>query len=406
MNISIDIAKRYLLGKKSTNAINIITWVSILGLSIGTAALILILSVFNGFETVLSGLFDSFNPQLKVEPISGKYFHLDSSQLYELKSIPEIEHLSKTIEEVALFEYKGIKEVGKIKGVDDSFSKVTTIDSSLRSGTFILEPQAVKYGIVGSGMGSKLSVNYNDALTPIIVYMPTRKNRGPLAKDYKTLDLFASGIFSAGGEADLEYIVTKYDDVNRLLDEKDMSSFLEIKLVAGADEIKARKAITEVVGENFVIKNRYEQDATFFKIMNTEKWVSFMITCFILFIIAFNLVGSLWMLVLEKKQDLSILQAMGFTSKKVRNLVLLQGGLISGLGIVSGTILALLLYVLHKSVGLVGIPESFMIDSYPVNLYWGDFVLVSVTVMAIGLLASLLPALRAEKITPFVRMEG
>lgn len=406
MNLSLDIARRYLLGKKSTNAINIITWVSILGLSIGTAALILILSVFNGFETVLTGLFDSFNPQLKVEPISGKYFSIDSSQLYQLKQIPEVEQIAKTIEEVALFEYGGTKRVGKIKGVDEFFSQVTTIDSSLRSGQLVLDSHKIKYGIVGSGMASKLSIDYNDALTPIIVYMPTIKNRGPLAKDYKSLDLYASGIFSAGGEADEEFIVTHYDDVNRLLDMKDMLSFIEIKLKDGADELSARKAILEIIGDNYIIKNKFEQDATFFKIMNTEKWVSFMITCFILFIIAFNLVGSLWMIVLEKKQDLSILQAMGFTSVQVRNLILYQGGLISLIGLVSGTILALLLYFIHINVGLVGIPESFMIDSYPVDLYWGDFVLVAIVVMAIGLLASLLPAMRAEKITPFVRMEG
>lgn len=405
MNLSLDIAKRYLLGKKSTNAINIITWVSVLGLSIGTAALILILSVFNGFESVLAGLFDAFNPQLKVTPVSGKYFEIDSSTIKDLQSIPQIAYLSQTIEEVALFDYKGIQEIGIIKGVDNSFSKVTRIDSSMRSGQLILDDENINYAILGSGMSNKLSVNYNDAITPVTIFMPARTNRGPLGKDYRSLDVYASGVFSAGSDADLQYIVTSYEKVSSLLERRGKYSALEIKLTQDARESQIRKSIQEILGNEFIIKDRYEQDATFFKVMNTEKWVSFMITSFIMLIIAFNLVGSLWMLVLEKKQDLSILQSMGFTSKNVSGLILYQGGLISMIGLVSGTVLALILYYLQKQFGLIGIPEGFLIDSYPIELNWPDFITVSITVMAIGILASVLPALRAGKITPFVHLE-
>ena len=405
MNLSLNIAKRYLLGKKSTNAINIITWISILGLSIGTAALILILSVFNGFESVLAGLFDSFNPQFKVTPVTGKYFEIDSSLVKQIEQLPQVAHVSKTIEEVALFDYKGIQEVGIIKGVDENFSRVTRIDSSLRSGQLILDDESINYAILGSGMSNKLSINYNDAITPVTIYMPTRTSRGPLARDYKSLDVYASGIFTAGSDADLQYIVTSYDDVTRLLDRRNNYSALEIKLEENARESSARKGILAILGDGFVIKDRYEQDATFFKVMNTEKWVSFMITSFIMLIIAFNLVGSLWMLVLEKKQDLSILQAMGFTSKKVSNLILYEGGLISFVGLISGSLLALVLYFLQKQFGLVGIPEGFLIDSYPIELHWPDFITVTITVMGIGIAASILPALRAGKITPFIHLE-
>jgi lipoprotein-releasing system permease protein len=406
LNLTLDIARRYLLGKKSTNAINIITWVSILGLSIGSAALILILSVFNGFESVLTGLFDSFNPQIKVMPASGKYFTLDEDTISMIQAIPEVAHVSRTIEETALIEYKGIQEVGIIKGVDDQYRSVTRIDSSLRSGRLVLDDPDINYGILGSGMSTKLSINYNDAITPVTIYMPTRTRGGPLSKDYRTMDVYPSGVFTAGSDADLQYIVTRYDKVNRLLELKEHISFLEISLEDDASEKKAIKALVSILGTDFLVKNRYEQDATYFKVMNTEKWVSFLITTFIMLIIAFNMIGSLWMLVLEKKQDLSILQAMGFTSRKVSSLIMYEGMLIAVVGLVSGIILALILYFLQSEYGLIGIPEGFLIDAYPIELKWKDFILVTATVLSIGALASILPAFRAGKITPYVNMEA
>lgn len=405
MNLSLDIARRYLLGKKSTNAINIITWVSISGLSIGTAALITILSVFNGFEEVLIGLFDSFNPQIKVSPVSGKYFTLDDSVYNNLVTLPEVEYVSKSLQEVALFDYDGIQEVGIIKGVDDQYKLATDIDSSLRMGKFILDKSRIRQAIFGSGLSTKLSINHNDAITPVEIYMPTRENRGPLAKDYKQMPLYPSGVFTAGSEADMQYAVTHIDYVAELLDLDNTYSHLEIKLKESITTAKGKDKIIEVLGPEFKAEDRYEQDETFFKVMNTEKWVSFVIVSFILFIIAFNLVGSLWMLVLEKKLDLSILQALGFTKERVRNLILSEGLLVTILGLVSGIILAIIIYILQKQFGLISIPDGFMIDSYPIKMKLFDILLVSFTVLTIGVLASLLPALRAARITPYVRQE-
>jgi lipoprotein-releasing system permease protein len=403
--LTFDIARRYLLGKKSTNAINIITWVSISGLSIGTAALITILSVFNGFEEVLLGMFDAFNPQVKVAPVSGKFFTIEDETIAQINAIPEVAYVSKTLEEVALFDYDGIQEVGIIKGVDSNYRKATDIDASLRKGELILEKNRIRQGIFGIGLSTKLSINHNDALTPVDVYMPLRKSRGPLAKDYKQMPLYPSGIFSAGSEADLQYAVTHIDYVSTLLDLPGNYSFLEVKLKKDASVPLAKEKIIKILGSDFIAKDQYEQDETFFKVMNTEKWVSFVIASFILFIIAFNLVGSLWMLVLEKKLDLSILQAMGFTRSKVRNLILSEGLLVTILGLISGIILAIIIYVLQKKFGLISIPEGFMIDSYPIKMKVIDILLVIGTVLAIGILASLLPALRAAKITPYVRQE-
>lgn len=405
MNLSLDIARRYLLGKKSTNAINIITWVSITGLSIGTAALITILSVFNGFEEVLIGLFDSFNPQVKISPVSGKYFTIPDSTYNELLSLPEVAYVSKSLEEVALFDYDGIQEVGIIKGVDDRFRMATDIDSSLRMGKLILEKTGFKQAVFGSGLSTKLSINHNDAIAPVEVYVPTRENRGPLAKDYERMAIYPSGVFTAGSEADMQYAVTHIDYVAELLDLKGYYSHLEIKLKENISANLGKEKILMVLGPEFKAQDRYEQDETFFKVMNTEKWVSFVIATFILFIIAFNLVGSLWMLVLEKKLDLSILQALGFTREKVRNLILSEGLMVTILGLVSGIVLAVIIYILQKQFGLISIPDGFMIDSYPIKMKTTDILLVSITVLTIGILASLLPALRAARITPYVRQE-
>lgn len=405
MNLSLEIARRYLLGKKSTNAINIITWVSIVGLSIGTAALILILSVFNGFERVLGGLFDAFNAELKVMPVSGKYFEMEDSTIFKLRSLPEVESLSVTLEEVALFDYKNIQEAGIIKGVDEYYTEVTHIDSSMRAGDYILKKERINYGVVGSGLGAKLSLLYNDPINPITVYMPTRQQRGPMARDYKTIYVYVSGIFTGGSESDNQYIVTNLEEVSYLLELENTYTALEIKPGKGFKEKQVRAAIMGNLDDSFTIKNKYEQDETFFKVMNTEKWVSFFIAGFIMLIIAFNMVGSLWMLVLEKRLDMSILQAVGFTKMEVSGLVLFQGMLISFTGLVTGIVMALILYILQKQVGLISIPAGFLIDSYPIELKWIDFVVVSVLVLAIGLLASLLPAMRAATITPYVRME-
>ncbi len=405
MNLSLEIAKRYLIAKKTTNAINIIMWTSILGLTIGTAALILILSVFNGFESVLADMFNKFNPELKVMPLEGKYFTVTDEQIKKIKALPIVHSVSKTIEESTLFEYKGVQEVGILKGVDDQFRTATDIDSSLRAGKLVLGDKEIKRAIVATGMSGKLSLNYNDALTPVVVYMPLRENKFRVAKDFKTMNIYATGVFSAGDEADNQYIITDYDDVNRLLDLENNNSYLEFRLTPGADIKQAKQDILSVMGDGFEALDRYEQDKDFFKVMNMEKWVSYLIATFTLLIIAFNLVGSLWMLVLEKKKDLSILQAVGFTPEKVRNLVLYQGALVTIAGMLVGLVLAIIIYFLQKNYGIISISDGFLIDAYPVVLKVSDVIVSCITVLILGLAASLLPAIRAGKITPFVRME-
>ncbi|MBK9255303.1 MAG: ABC transporter permease [Saprospiraceae bacterium] len=405
MNLTFTIARRYLLSKKSTNAINIITWISVIGMSIGTAALILILSVFNGFEGLLSGMLNSFNPDLKVTLIEGKYISKDSIDNDAILQIKGVDKISYTLEETSFFSYKGSQEVGIIKGVDKNFEYVTRIDSMLLMGQFKLEDEQINYCVLGSGINTKLSVNPSDPLTPVTAYMYSRFPKGPLGKDFKTMSVYPSGVFSVGSDVDMAYILVSFDAVNHLLDMEDHFSAIELRLSSPSDEKFVTKELIKILGDKFEIRNRYQQDEGFLKIMNIEKWVSYLIACLTLLIIAFNLVGSLWMIVLEKKKDISILKSMGYTTKGINSIFLLVGMLISGIGLFIGFLLAIMLYLLQKYYGLISIPEGFLIDAYPVELKYSDFLIVTVTVLAIGYIASILPSVRAGKISAFVRQE-
>lgn len=404
MKLIFSIAARYLFGKKSTNAINIITWISIIGMSIGTAALILILSVFNGFESLLTGMLSNFNPDVKVTLAEGKYLSKDSIDVKAINQIEGIEHLAFTLEETSFFVYKGSQEVGTIKGVDDDFMKVTGLDTSLITGgaQFGIETE---YGIFGSGMSMKLSINPSDGFTPVTAYMPSRESKGPLAKDFNGLSFYPSGTFSVGSDVDQQFVLVNYDAVNTLLNLEDHFSAIEIKLKNGASEKKVQQALTTFLGPRFKVSNRYQQDEGFLKIMNIEKWISYMIACLTLLIIAFNLVGSLWMIVLEKKKDIAILKSMGLTKNGIQKIFLTLGLLISSIGLIVGFILGIILYWLQKDYGIVSIPDGFMIDAYPIEMRAMDFIIVFITVAIIGYIASLLPSYRAGKVSAFVRQE-
>jgi lipoprotein-releasing system permease protein len=402
--LSVDIARRYLFGKKSTNAINLITGVSVLGLTIGTAALLLILSVFNGFEDLISKLFNSYNPDLKIVPYRGVYLDINSSEIPKIYKIKGVEAVSLSLEEVVLFEYNGSQEAGFIKGVDTAFTKVTNIDSTLIKGEFILKSSQLNYAAVGSGMFNKLSINPSDPLTPITVYAAL-KSKGPLAKEYNTMDIYPSGVFTTGSEEDAKYILTDIENVRSLIEKPNASNAIEIKISQYADEEKIRAELMSIFHNSVNIKNRYQQDEAFLKIMNIEKWISYLIACLTLGLISFNLIGALWMIVLDKKRDISVLKTMGFTNQNVKKLIIVLGILIGLIGLSLGLVLALVLYFFQKNYNLVSVPPGFLIDAYPISVRISDIFLVSLTVIVLSYLASIIPARRAGKISAYVRHE-
>jgi lipoprotein-releasing system permease protein len=404
MNLVFQISKRYLLGKKSTTAINVITWISIFGIAIGTTALILILSVFNGFEKLLIENVGAYNSDLKVAAEKGLYLQLDETILSAVSKTKGIVSVSQVIEEVALFEYGSSQEAGFVKGVDENYTKVNSIINSMHIGEFTTEDEEYNYAILGNGIYNRLSVSVAEPFTPISVYLPDNEG-GPLSSPFKVLDLYPKGVFTFGGDQDNQYIITNIDFVKSMKGLTNEVTALEIKLENDYNEKEVKKAIENIFHQKLSIKNRYEMDDAYLKIMNIERWVSFLIAVLTLSIISFNMVGSLWMIVLDKKKDISILKSVGLTSNKIRSVFRSIGILIGVIGFIIGIVIALVLYYLQKKYSLIAVPDGFMITGYPIEMHWQDVVLVFFVVISISYLASLLPALRAGKITAFVRQE-
>jgi lipoprotein-releasing system permease protein len=407
MNLSLLIARRYLFAKRSTNAINIITGISVLGVAIGTAALVLVLSVFNGFEDLLSDLFGHFNPALKITAQQGKTFQADSIALVQLRALPELEVVSETLEEIAFFEHEGAQAFGVLKGVDMQFARVNGIDSDtiIVEGQYRLLDGERNCLVLGAGMRNRLSVNVNNPLATVTVYMPEQQS-GILDKPFKTRLASPMGTFAIQQEFDNEYVLSNLAFVRELLEAPPGTvSALEIKCRPGADMPALKNRIRSILGPEFVMKDRYEQNEAFFKVMQLEKWMGFAITSLMLLLMAFNTVGALWMIVLDKQRDISTLKSMGATDRLIGRIFLLEGLLLTLLGMLIGLVLAVGIYQVQKNWGIVTIPDGFLVDSYPISMRAADFIPVTLTVLGIGLAASLLPARRAVQIPAFLREE-
>lgn len=409
MSLSTAIARRYLFSNKSSHLINFITGISVIGITVGTAALILVMSVFNGFQDVIYSLFNTFNPDLKISPRTGKVFSLSQAQLDELRGVPGILGLSRTLEETALFEYEDNRDFGKIKGVDQAFSQVTLIDSMLTDGINLLADTTGDFALVGHGMDISLNTNIEDQFTPLTVYVPGQSSATTMVsggQGFVWRHLIPTGVFSIQQDFDNEYILAPLPLCQELLNyDEDQIGALELKIDPQVNVASIKSSIQRILGEELEIRNKYEQEEAFLKLMNVEKWMAFAILSFALLLVAFNLIGALWMIVLEKQKDITILKAMGAERSLIMNIFIKEGLLISLLGLVGGIGLGLLIYLLQKQFGLVPLKEGFIIDAYPISLRWWDFLMVAAVVLTIGWLASLLPAYRSDKVGTFIRQE-
>ncbi len=388
---------------KSVNAINVISGISVFGISIGTAALILVLSVFNGFEDLISGLFGSFNPDVKIEALKGKTFETDSTMIEGLKKIKGVKYVSETLEEIAFFEYKDNQDFGIVKGVDQFYKNVTSIDSTIREGELKFDDGNRYLAVLGVGMRNKLSANIDDVFSPITIYMA--KRTASATQPFKKRFVYPAGTFVIQQDFDNKYVLTSLEFAQNLLDLKNHVSALELRLDPKADESAVLSKIREFMGPDFTVKNRYQQEEAFLKLMNIEKWMSFAILCLTLILVAFNMIGSLWMIVLDKRKDIAILKSMGATNQTIRNIFLNEGLLLCTFGMLAGFTMAIILYVSQKSFGVVPIPEGFVVNAYPISMRVIDFFVVAATVVIIGLIASLPPALKASKISALIREE-
>ena len=399
------IARRYLFARRSANAINIITGISVLGITIGAATLVLVLSVFNGFEGLIAGMYGYFNPEIKITPRAGKTFQADSALVAQIAALPEIETVSATLEEIAFFEYGPAQDFGVLKGVDDQYVNVTPIRQATLpdSNAFALN-DGERYGaVVGAGMRYKLGLSIGQPGAWLNVYMPA-KTPGALDKPFRSRLMVPNGLFSIQQEVDNQYVLTDIELIRELLEaETDEVSALELRCVSASAIPQAKKRLRELLGDDYHIKDRYEQNEALFKVMRLEKWIAFGIVSLMLALLAFNMVGALWMLALEKQRDIAVLKSMGATDRGVFKLFVWEGMLLTLLGLVLGLGLALFIYFLQKRYELVTIPDGFLVSSYPIELRFADFLPIVAAVLFIGLLASLLPAWRTLRITPVIQ---
>jgi lipoprotein-releasing system permease protein len=409
MNLPLKFARRYLFAKKSTNAINIISGIAVGGIAVGTAAIILILSVFNGFEDLIKGLYGSFNPDIKITVKEGKVFSPDTLKIKAISELKGVLAVSKTLSEVAFFEYDESQDFGVLKGVDSQFDSVSKVDDNLIRGEYVVYSDSVSYAVLGAGMEYKLSTVIDDVSSSISVYVPNRKKKSMGFSSptdlFKRRFLRPLGVFSIQQEFDDNYVITSLGFVQDMLSYNDEVDAIEVKLATGSDSKQFVRHIKAIMGDDFEVKDRYQQEEAFFKLMNMEKWMAYAVISFALLLLAFNIVGALWMLVLDKKQDIAILKSMGATDSLVRNIFLTEGILLSVLGAGIGFVGALVIYGLQKTVGIVRLQGSanLLIDAYPISLQFSDFILVFFTVIVIGTAAALLPSLRTQKIQPIVR---
>lgn len=394
MNFSFYIAKRYLFAKKSKNVINIISAISVVGVSIGTMALIVILSVFNGFDNLVQSLFNSFDPDIKITIKEGKTFSSGAERIQNLKKLKGVLYMSEIIEENALLKYDDRQYIVTVKGVSDEFLNMSGIDSMIIDGEFILKKNKNNYAVIGQGVAINLAVGLN-FITPINIYVPKRTQKVSLnpEKAFSRKYIFPSGIFAIQQDFDSRYIIVPIDFARDLLDYTNEVSAIELKLDPAFNQNEIQKEIKNYLGTGYEVKNRFEQQELLYKIMKSEKWAIFLILTFILIIASFNVIGSLTMLIIEKKKDIETLRNLGTNLSVLRKIFLFEGWMISILGAVLGLLTGTIICRIQQYFGLIKIQGSgsFVIDTYPVSMEFPDFIYVFVTVLFIGYLAAWYP---------------
>ena len=394
MNFPFYIAKRYLVARKSHNVINLISGISVVGVMTGTMALVIILSAFNGFDTLVHSLFNSFDPDLKITPATGKTFPDTLSSLQRVKELPAVMFASGVIEENALLQYDERQYIATVKGVEDVYTQMSGIDTMMVDGRFELHRKGAPMAVVGQGIATNLGIGLH-FITPIKVYVPRRGGRVSLdpAKAFNKSYIFPSGVFAIQQDFDLKYMLVPITFARKLFGYDHELSALELKLRPGTEVKKVQEQIRQILGPAFQVKDRYEQQALLYRIMKTEKWAIFLILTFILVIASFNVIGSLSMLIIEKQEDIATLRSLGAGVPVLRRIFLLEGWMITVAGAAAGVVLGLFVCWVQQQFGLVKIPGSgsFVIDTYPIVIKAVDVAVVFLTVLAIGYVAAWYP---------------
>ena len=394
MNFPFYIAHRYLFSKKSHNAINVISAISVCGVALATLALICTLSVFNGFQDLVASFFTAFDPELKVTAVRGKVFDGQDPRVLALKQMPEVEVYSESLEDNAMVQYQGRQAMAVIKGVEDNFDRLTPIDSILFGrGDLMLHDEVADYAIPGIQLLSSLGSGIR-FLDPLEVYAPKRGAKVNVANPstaFVSGNLFSSGlVFAVNQEKyDASYILTSLAFVRRLFQYDTEVSAVNLRLNPDADIDAVKKEVQERLGADFRVQDRYEQQADTYRIMRVEKLISYLFLTFILVIACFNVIGSLSMLIIDKREDVVTLRNLGASDSQIVRIFLFEGRMISFFGAFVGVALGLFLCWLQQAFGLIrlGNSGSFVVDAYPVSVEAMDVLVVFVTVLLVGFLS-------------------
>ena len=395
MNFPFFIARRYLFSKKSTNAINIISGISVIGVAVATMALVVTLSVFNGFHDLVASFFTTFDPQLKVTPVMGKTVAADDPILTQIKQLPEVDVATESVEDQALVIYRGRQAMVTVKGVEDNFDQLTHIkEILLGDGEYELHAADMFYGIPGIRLAEQLGTGYLYE-EPLKVYAPRREGQLNMANPMDGLvedELFSPGVIFQVSQSkyDKNYILTSIDFARRIFEQQGMISALELRLKPGSNFERVKSEIKEIVGDKYYVKDRFEQQDDTFKIMKIEKLMAYIFLTFILMIACFNIIGSLSMLIIDKKDDVVTLRNLGASDKQIVHIFLFEGRMISAIGAILGIILGLALCWAQQTFGLVKLGSSsasFVVNAYPVSVHPEDVILIFITVLVVGFLS-------------------
>jgi lipoprotein-releasing system permease protein len=395
MNFPFYIARRYLFSKKSTHAINVISGISMVGVAVATMALVVTLSVFNGFHDLVASFFTSFDPQLKVTPVKGKTVAADDPVLTQIRQLPQVEVATECLEDQALAIYNGRQAMVTVKGVDDNFDQLTRINEILLGdGGFELHAADMDYGILGIRLADVLGTGYTFQ-NSLKIYAPRREGQLNMANPtdgFVEDELFSPGVLFCVRQAkyDKSYIITSLGFARRIFEQQGCLSSLELRLKPGSNFERVKAYIQKLCGEQFYVRDRFEQQDDTFKIMKIEKLIAYIFLTFILIVACFNIIGSLSMLIIDKKDDVVTLRNLGATDRQITRIFLFEGRMISAIGAVVGILIGLLLCWLQQRYGLVALGSSsgsFVVNAYPVSVHPEDIVLIFITVLLVGFLA-------------------
>lgn len=405
MNFPFFIARRYLFSKKSTHVINVISSISVIGVAVATMALVIVLSVFNGFHDLVASLFTSFDPQLKVVPVEGKTAPADDPILTKIRLLPQVDVATETVEDQALAIYNDHQAMVKIKGVDDNFTELSHITDILYGdGSFSLHAANLEYGIVGIRLAQNLGIGAQwDGFLKI--YAPKKEGQLDMTNpgDGFVVDsLNSPGVLFAVKQAkyDKNYIITSISFARNLFGQQGMLSDLELRLKPGSNLDAVKAEMQQIAGNKYKVLDRFEQQEDTFKIMSIEKMIAYIFLTFILVVACFNIIGSLSMLIIDKKNDVVTLRNLGANDKQITRVFLFEGRMIAVIGAVIGIGLGLLLCFLQQQYGFVRLGDSegsFIVDAYPVSVHYSDVAIIFVTVIAVGWLAVWYPVRALSK---------